>query len=429
MTTIAPAGYDALARRIVEEGTIGDPWLDGAPRFGEVPCVLEAKTARALTRAAELAAVAWDEVGRVVTDDEKLLDDFFGLTPAQKAMWLASRPRWHGIARADVFLTADGPQIAELNCDTPTGQAETVVLAALLASDASAASLVDPSRELEARWGAMVEAYLARTLEPEAAARRVAGIVYPTELTDDLPLVRIYRRWLEARGFRVVLGSPYNLSRVGKDLALFDEPISLMLRHYKTDWWGERESAWDDEQIADPVPLVEPLTAALEAELDGRCAIVNPFGSVLPQNKRAMALMWEHVHRFSTAAQDAIRTYVPPTFRAEAMHREQLLAQREAWVLKSDYGAEGDEVVVGKLVGDESWARSLAHARPGRWVVQQYFEAEAGTRGASGEHGEIGETANHGVWLVGGLASGIYTRISAGPTDPAARSVATFVRP
>lgn len=416
MTTAAPSDYDALARRIVEEGTIGDPWIDGAPRFEVQPCVLDAKTARALSRAAELAAVAWDEVGRVVTDDEQLLDDFFGLTPAQKAMWLASRPRWHGVARADVFLTADGPQIAELNCDTPTGQAETVVLASLLGG--ATPGVADPSSGLEARWGAMVEAYLARTLVPEAAARRVAGVVYPTELTDDLPLVRVYRRWLEARGFRVVLGSPYNLSRVGDDLALFDEPISLMLRHYKTDWWGERESAWDDEQIADPVPLVEPLTAALEAELDGRCAIVNPFGAVLPQNKRAMALMWEHVHRFSTAAQDAIRKYVPPTFRAEAMHREQLLAQRDAWVLKSDYGAEGDEVVVGKLVTDEDWAKSLAHARPGRWIVQQYFEAET----------QAGQIANHGVWLVGGLASGIYTRFSAGPTDPEARSAATFVR-
>ncbi len=426
MSTPSPAAtpaFDALARRIVDEGTIGDPWIDGVPRFGEAPCVLDGKTARALCRAAEAAAAAWDEVGRVVTDDERLLDDFFGLTPAQKAMWLASRPRWHGVARADVFLTADGPQIAELNCDTPTGQAETVVLASLLAPETP--GVTDPSRELEARWGAMVEAYLARTLEPEAAARRVAGVVYPTELTDDLPLVRVYRRWLEARGFRVVLGSPYNLARVGRDLVLFDEPISLMLRHYKTDWWGERESAWDDEQIADPVPLVDPLSAALEAELDGRCAIVNPFGSVLQQNKRAMALMWEHVHRFSTAAQDAIRAYVPPTFRAEAMHREQLLAQREAWVLKSDYGAEGDEVVVGKQVSDELWARSLAHARPGRWIVQQYFEARAHERDDASEPGQI---ANHGVWLVGGLASGIYTRLSTGATDPDARSVATFVR-
>lgn len=412
----ADPAFEALARRLVEEGTIGDPWLDGAPRFGAEPCVLDPKTARALSRAAERVASAWDEVTRVVNDDEALLEDFFGLTKAQRAMWLASRPRWHGVARADVFLTDDGPQVAELNCDTPTGQAETVVLAAL----AERGGLVDPSAELEARWGAMVDAYRARVLEGDAAARKVAGVVYPTELTDDLPLVRVYRRWLEARGFRVVLGSPYNLTRVGDDLALFDEPISVMLRHYKTDWWGERESAWDDEAIADPVPLVEPLSAALEAEIAGRCVIVNPFGAVLQQNKRAMALMWEHVHRFSPAAQETIRAHVPPTFRAEVLHREQLLAQREKWVLKSDYGAEGDEVVVGRLVTDELWERSLRHARPGRWVVQQFFEARADAQG---------RIANHGVWLVGGLASGLYTRLSKGATDPEALSVATFVRP
>jgi glutathionylspermidine synthase len=418
MTAPANDAYEAFARRIAEEGTISDPWLDGAPRFDEAPCVLEPKTARALSRAAERVAAAWDEVGRVVAEDEALLEDFFGLTPAQRAMWLASRPRWHGVARADVFLTDDGPQVAELNCDTPTGQAETTVLAALC-RDAAGASVVDPSRELQARWGAMIDAYRARTLTGDAATRKVVGIVYPTELTDDLPLVRVYRRWLEARGFRVVLGSPYNLGRDGDDLTLFDQPISVMVRHYKTDWWGERESAWDDEPIADPAPLVEPLTAALEAEIAGRCVIVNPFGAVLQQNKRAMALMWEHIHRFSTAAQEAIRAHVPPTFRAEVMHREQLLAQREKWVLKSDYGAEGDEVVVGRLVSDELWEKSLQHARPGRWIVQQFFEAHAR---------EDGRVANHGVWLVGGLASGLYTRLSKGATDPEALSVATFVR-
>jgi len=45
--------------------------------------------------------------------------------------------------------------------------------------------------------------------------------------------------------------SPYNHTHDERGLALFDEPISLMLmlRHFKTDWWGERPSAWDDEEV------------------------------------------------------------------------------------------------------------------------------------------------------------------------------------
>ena len=42
-------------------------------------------------------------------------------------MWTASQPHWHGISRADVFLTDGGLAFTEINCDTPTGEAEAVV--------------------------------------------------------------------------------------------------------------------------------------------------------------------------------------------------------------------------------------------------------------------------------------------------------------
>ena len=394
MTDTAPTqeAIQAFAARIVDEGTILDPWNDGAPRFLPDPYVLTAATATSLDRAAEAVAWVWDEVGRIVADgeNEALLDDFFHLTPTQRAMWLASEPRWHGIARADIFLTADGPRVAELNCDTPTGQAETVVLAGLLFEQTAKGRpvpLLDPSRSLAERWIAMISAFAARISKGQAAsaAGRTAGIVYPTELTEDLPLVRIYRKWLEAAGYHVVLGSPFNLEKQGDNVSLFDEPISLLLRHYKTDWWGERESAWDDERIADSVPLVGPLTAVLEAQVAGRCAVVNPFGSVLQQNKRSMAFMWEHVHRFSMASQAIIEKYIPPTFRAEALHSEQLLAQRAEWVLKSDYGAEG--------------RRGHRRQERGRRAVGEVARARAGgpvggaaiLRDRAGAHGRAGQ--------------------------------------
>ena len=127
-------------------------------------------------------------------------------------MWLASAPVWHGIARADVFVTDEGLAFAELNCDTPTGEAEAVVLNALTVSEHEAEGAIDLNRPLEARFVAMVEALAARDLG--AAPPRRVGIVYPTEMTDDLALVRLYRQWFEGRGYEVVLGSPYNLSQV-----------------------------------------------------------------------------------------------------------------------------------------------------------------------------------------------------------------------
>lgn len=404
--------YDDFARRITASGIVTDPWLAGEPRFREEPVLITAANAKAMYRAAESVAEVYNELCLLVSDAPDLLDSFFGLTGYQKAMWLASQPLWHGIARADLFVTNDGLQIAELNCDTPTGEAEAIVLGELLADSRSDA--IDPNRDLGARFVAVAESLDAATRSRKGVPRR-AGIVYPTELPEDLSLVRLYKKLFEAAGWEIVLGSPYNLSyEPDHGLLLFDEPISLVLRHYKTDWWGERASAWEDEDVADAEPLEEALSAIMSALLDGACTVVNPFGAVVPQNKRAMAFMWEQIHRFSRKSQDAIRAHVPVTRRLEAFHKEQLAAQKDDWVLKSDYGAEGDEVIVGRAVTDEIWRASLAHARQGRWIVQRYFQAH---------ESPTGESINYGVYLLAGEAAGLYARIQAGPTDDRALSV------
>ncbi|WP_437986768.1 glutathionylspermidine synthase family protein [Sorangium sp. So ce117] len=413
--TSADRAYDAFAAKIVDTGLITDPWFDGAPRFREEPVFVTAAEQRALYRAAEEVAAVYNELCLIVADEPSLLDDFFCLTPCQKAMWLSSQPLWHGIARADVFLTDEGPAIAELNCDTPTGEAEAVVLSALAAPDHPGAR--DPNGELGARFCAMVDE-VARALLGEAATRRL-GFVYPTEFTEDLSVIRLYQRWLTERGYSVLLGSPYNLGHDDRGLSLFDVPFSVLLRHYKTDWWGERSSVWIDEQIPDAEPLAGPLGAVLSAAADGRAAILNPLGAVLPQNKRSMAFMWEHLHRFSPHAQSVIQRHVPVTSRLETVHPELLLAQREEWVLKSDYGAEGEEVILGRHTPDEVWRASLAKAREGRWIAQRYFSALENARR---------ESVNYGIYLIAGEACGIYARVQAGMTDVAALSAPALVR-
>ncbi|CAN5924922.1 hypothetical protein BH11MYX4_BH11MYX4_46730 [soil metagenome] len=417
----ASPAYDAFARRITASGIVTDPWVFGAPRFREEPVVLAAGEARAMYRVAEAVAEVYNELCLLVADEPELLDSFFCLSPYQKAMWMASQPLWHALARADVFVTDEGLQIAELNCDTPTGEAEAIVLGPL----AARAGTSDPNRDLAARFGEITEMFAKAMLAKGGprpagvpAPPRRAGIVYPTELPEDLSLVRLYRKIFEERGWEIVLGSPYNLTHDERGLVLFDEPISLMLRHYKTDWWGERQSAWDDEELLDPQPLEEPLESVLAAMLDARVAVVNPFGAVVPQNKRSMALMWEQIHRFSRRSQETIRAHVPVTRRLEAFHKEQLAAQKDDWVLKSDYGAEGDEVVIGKNVTAAIWQQSLAHARNSRWIVQRYFHAKQDARGQS---------VNYGVFVLAGEAAGLYARLQAGATDDRALSAPVLI--
>jgi len=406
--------YDHFAARLTESGILSDPWIDGQPRFRPAPLFLRSAEQRALYRAAEEMAAVYDELVRIVSDEPRLLDDFFALTPCQKAMWFASEPLWHGIARADLFLTAEGPVLAELNCDTPTGEAEAVVLNRLAAPQHPHAR--DPNSEFPARFGALVSALAARF--SAASEGGLVGLVYPTEFTEDLSLVRLYREWLASLGYGVVLGSPYNLSCDERGLSLFGKRFSLLVRHYKTDWWGERSSVWSDEEIPDPEPLSAPLSALLEAVAEGHTAVLNPLASVLPQNKRSMAFMWEYLQRFSPAAQRSIERYLPVTSRLEVLHPELVMAEREDWVLKSDYGAEGEEVIIGRHSSEEQFRRCLEQARPGRWIAQRYFAAL---------ENEQRESVNYGVYLVAGSASGLYARVQAGPTDVYALSAPILI--
>jgi len=407
--------YAAFAARLTAGGVISDPWFEGEPRFQQVPVVLRSAEQAALYRAAEEMAAAWNELCLLCAADPDLVSAFLGLTPLQQALWRASAPHWHGIARADVFLTEDGPTVCELNCDTPTGEAEAVLLNGAVAQ--MHARLQDPNRLLGERFCAMIGA-IAGNARPLSV-----GIVYPTEMPEDLSMVLLYRRWFEERGWQVTLGSPFNLRRFPRGRAgLFDTPCDVFVRHYKTDWWTERVPAWADEPpVPDPEPLGEQLAIILGAAIAGTCAVINPFGAVVAQNKRAMALMWEKIELFSEPSRDAIRRYLPQTVRLETLPRSLMIAEQQEWVLKSDYGCEGDEVVIGAEVPVDLWQASLDMAVAGRWIAQRRFRARPQPDGTT--------TVNHGVFLVGGRAEGLFARVAAGGTDRSAMSAPVFISP
>ncbi len=407
------ASYSDFARELVAEGILSDPWVDGAPRFRMTPVTIDRPTQGELYAAAEGVAAVHAEAAALCAREPALVARFFDLPPSYARMWRASAPHWHGIARADVFLTASGPQVCELNSDTPSGEPEAVALNRSV-DGPGAAAFDDPNCRLADRVFEMV-----RALAPPDRPLTV-GIVYPTEMPEDLAVISLYAGWFEARGARVVLGSPFNLRPDGQGgVAMFGVSCSVIWRHYKTDWWGERRPIRRSEPpYADAAPLgaLELLTAAVAR---GRCAVVNPFGAVLTQNKRMMALCWEALERFSEPSRRIIRRYLPFTARLEALPTRRLCDERALWVLKSDYGCEGEEVVIGAETAPARWAEALADALPARWIAQRRFQPLCDRRGRS---------INYGVYLVGGRAAGMFSRLQSGGTDRTATCAPTIVR-
>lgn len=415
--------YGEFARQLYATGVLSDPWLNGRERFRLPGVILTPEQLQALYTAAERVTHIYHELAEIVLAHPELLDEFFGLTPFQKMMWLASEGRWHGIARVDLFVCNDGRiQACELNSDTPSGEAETVLLNQLL--HPYHPNTADPNAGLaESFWQMVRQSAECRRRQVEAAQLSVA-IIYPTDMPEDLSMIALYRTWLEAHGCTVVLGSPYNLGPPAKEdaerrLTVLGQPVDLILRHYKTDWWGERETIWDNQApYPDPDPLARELLLLLEAESTGRVAVVNPFGAVVTQNKLSMALMWERQELFSAQARAWIIEHIPETRRLALLDAEHL--PREEWVLKSAYGCEGDSVVVGPFVKPVDWRLALTSAIPRHWVAQRYFEVaplDAVTP----------LLPNYGVYLLGGCAAGLFTRLSQRATDYTSTTAPTFV--
>jgi len=323
-----------------------------------------------------------------------------------------------------------------MNSDTPSGEAEAVLLNHLL--HPFHPGTTDPNAGFaEAFWQMLVASHSARlnvgqtSVCPGSEQTEVCStienpqsiaIIYPTDLPEDLSMIAIYKLWLEERGCRVTLGSPFNLGLDSqRRVTVMGEPVDLIVRHYKTDWWGERELIWANQaEFADPDPLDRELLLLLEAENEGRVTVVNPFGSVITQNKLAMALMWERKELFSTQARQWIEEYIPETRRVTSLDPHQLI--REEWVLKTDYGCEGDSVVCGAFVKPQDWQLALAALIPRHWVAQRFFDVAP-------LEDEAQETVlpNYGVYLLAGRAAGFYTRLSSKATDHTAVTVPTLI--
>ncbi|MDQ3252851.1 MAG: glutathionylspermidine synthase family protein [Acidobacteriota bacterium] len=413
------ANYAAFARAVYETGVLSDPWFDGCERFRMRGVVLPLRRARELAEAAERVAYVHQELVDVLFENPLLLTDFYHLTTCQQAMWEAAGSLWHGMARADLFVCEDNRiTCCELNSDTPSGQPEAVLLNRLLHNSQSKGQgeVDDPNASMEARYVAMLrESHAKNTDQPLTTV----GIIYPTELTEDLALITLLTHWLEAAGIRVVCGSPFNLRRASRGIEVLGVPVDLIVRHYKTDWWGERIPVWKDApDYPDPEPLYNALGALLSAELNGEVTVVNPFGSVVTQNKLSLAFFWEEQERFSQRARAWIRKYIPETFRMTSVDLHQLRIEQDGWVIKSNYGCEGEETICGPFVSKDVWQKTLEQARAEQFIVQRFFQVKAD---------ESERLANYGVYLFGGSACGYFTRLSRQSTGYAAVTVPTFV--
>lgn len=385
------------------------------PRFSADVEFIPTLRVRNIYSAVQSVHRIYNELVAIVADAPELLTSYFGFTELQTAMWNLSSVQWNGLTRADVFLTKGHQvKIVEVNSDTPSGIDEALLMDSIVEKKYENVGMFNTT--LRSTWIDYIDKAL-HSINWSNDVPTVA-LLYPTDIPEDMGMICTLREWLEQTGKRVILGQPQNLQLNAEGIVtLFSTPVDMIVRHFKTDWWLGGRDVWSESKHRrQPSVLLKPLSVIAQAVLANRLVVVNPFSTILTQNKLCMAFMHEYRSMFTPDTQAAIIKYIPKTVRLQPMDIEQIASTKDQWVLKSIYGCEGAEVVVGLFTQADEWVRTLRSIQPSEWIAQEYCDFITDHKN---------RYRNYGVYSVAGTPCGMYVRTSVSTTDNTAVVVPT----
>ncbi len=120
----------------------------------------------------------------------------------------------------------------------------------------------------------------------------------------------------------------------------------------------------------------EPL---IQAYCDGNLPVVNSFhGEALSAKSIFELLHCEELHPlFDDLPLDELLDAIPYTVNiARVDEPEEIVEQREEWVLKRIKGSSGDAVLIGPETDDETWEHAVRHGvETGSMVLQEYVDS------------------------------------------------------
>lgn len=354
-----PLGNPWLSRELSERYLLFDACVAGLRRVDLHPLVLSPELhAAAVATATSVYTAIGRAAGRAHDDAEErqrygLHDDVCKLASASRAGGDDA-----SLVRLDLLLGQDGKwHVCEINADCPGGHNEATGLPEL-AQSAGFWEGLNPTRLLDE----LADRLAGLALRPGAGPGRGAvALIYATAYAEDLQVCALVRRALRARGITAVLAAPTALRLRNEALCVGNTPVAALYRYYPTEYMeGQRN-----------------LDALAAAVAGGSVRTLSSFAHIYLQSKLAFARAWAF-ERQSELRTAALRQHVPETFELGELPREQLIAEREKWVLKRALGRVGDEVFVGDLITDEDWAKlqdtlaALSWQRGERWIAQRY---------------------------------------------------------
>lgn len=249
------------------------------------------------------------------------------------------------------------------------------------------------------------------------------GIMVDPNHYEELHLAYLYKSLLEPAGFPCLIAGGKNFRVDGEGAYAFNQPVNIILRQYPVEHCDE----------------ITDFPALLELYAAGRVLLVNDPRAILGQGKALFATLWElleHQHgpqqenspqqqgsnpstfRLSQEEEQAIRQTIPRTWIFDPNNLDDLLTNKDNYVLKGNYSRYSEEVYIGRQYAAEEWEQVLqaivGDNSAKTYVVQEFCVSESWAVRKYSENRPQDTTAygNFGVYLINGAFAGLCARWS-----------------
>jgi glutathionylspermidine synthase len=331
-----PLSDPVLARDLREKYLVWDAFFAGARRVDVLPLVLSERLHREAVAAAEASVAAVNAAGDRANQDREE-SALYAYHPDTTRLIEAS---WNGgdrtsFVRVDLLLGEDGVfRACEVNADCPGGHNEAFGLPRL----ARAAGFIegwDPTSVVEDLSAHL--AGLAR--DPASGEQGAVGMMFATAWSEDLQICALLKRTLARTGIEVAFAPPTAPRYRDGAFSIRGKSIRALYRYFPTEYMEGQEN-------------LEDIAAAVER---GEVRVVPSFCQMYAQSKLSFARAWALRDELGPEHRAAVERYLPETFDLADVPAEQLIEERESWVLKRALGRVGDQVFVGSLTSQAYW--------------------------------------------------------------------------
>jgi len=364
--------------------------------FSPAPFYLETEIAKKMKFSAEILDTL---VQRIVTNINGSFSDFIDLIPdfnykrdILKLKVQLSPVFW---TRFDGFIREDGGIFfSEFNYDKPCAQRE------ILASE----YLYAENNVNKGFKETFINSYKSIVYEFFKKRRtfNTAILIDPCHL-EESRLSYLYAEILEDSNFHFIAVGPKNLKVIDGELFAFGkEKIDIILRQFPTEYLDE----------------VTNIDTILDLYDKRKILILNDPRIIVGQCKNLFSFLWNLVKnnddRLTNIEKEVILNTIPYTIPFKKEHVNEVINNKNKYVLKPIYGRYSEDVFIGILHTIEEWGEAVDYIvkKSNSFILQEFCPIHRDSVTAASKDRHIPKEAfgNFGVYLIDGKVKGFCTR-------------------